>query len=94
MKETTLMKVGVLGHDRESVGPSVGPHGGVIGSGKADVAHMKRLRVQIGESLGESPGQVLVEEELHSPAAKSRRSREAANARQARRSSSARSGKS
>ena len=63
------MKVGVLGHDRESVGPSVGPHGGVIGSGKADVAHMKRLRVQIGESLGESPGQVLVEEELHSPAA-------------------------
>ena len=53
------MKVGVLGHDRESVGPSVGPHGGVIGSGKADVAHMKRLRVQIGESLGEFSGVIL-----------------------------------
>src|SRR2546422_5189361 len=71
------------------------PDGVVVGSLQADLADMRRARVQVCESGQKTGREILVEEQPHAGGTDTNlRSRSAAKARQARRSSRVRSGKS
>src|SRR5438128_10143291 len=71
------------------------PDGVVVGSLQADLADMRRARVEVCESGQKTGREILVEEQPHAGGTDTNlRSRSAAKARQARRSSRVRSGKS
>src|SRR5205823_4153648 len=81
--------------DREPILGCVSPDGVVIGSLKANLADMRRARVEVAEDGEETGREVLVEEQPHAGGTETNlRSRSAAKARQARMSSRVKSGKS
>src|SRR5690606_1693931 len=92
-KEAPLVEIRVLRHEKETVLRCEAPQPLVRRGKEPDLPGMHRAGVHVGEESNEPERQVLVEQEPHA-AAKSRRSRSAANARAARRSSMVRSGKS
>lgn len=91
--EGQLVEVGVLRHDREPVGAGELPHLPVGRCAETDRDNVDALRVDVAELVDEEPGQVLVEQQLHTEGA-TRRSRNAANSSAARTCSAVSSGKS
>src|SRR5712664_2659439 len=74
---------------------SVSPDGVVVGSLQANLADMRRVRMEVADEGEETGREVLVEEQLHAGGTETNlRSRSAAKARQARMSSRIKSGKS
>jgi hypothetical protein len=72
-----VCKIGVLGHQDESVGFGVLLKDGVISLGQAKQADLTGTGEEVGEGLTEFEAEVLVEQQLHA-AVKRRRSRSAA----------------
>jgi hypothetical protein len=60
-KEAAFVKIGVLGHDGETLLGGVAPHEVVIGSGEAYVTNMGRVGIQGGERSDQAGREVLVE---------------------------------
>jgi len=94
-QKAKLVKVRILGYDREALRRRILPDGIVVRAAKPDVANVVTVREYICQGAHEPVRQVLVEEQVHvGGISRSRRSRSAANAKQARISSRVRSGKS
>jgi len=94
-QEAPLVEIGILRDDREPMLGGVSPDGIVIGSLQANLADMRRARVEVREDGEETGREVLVEEQPHAGGTETNlRSRSAAKARQARMSSRVKSGKS
>src|SRR5260370_3803762 len=92
-QKAELMKIGVLRDDRQAVLGGVSPHRRVIGRTEADVPHVVRPRIHIGEPLHKARREVrsraaAPDAPIYSPDANiSRRPRSAAKAMLARRAS-------
>ena len=72
-----VCKIGILGHQEESVGFGVLPKDAVIGLGQANQADLTGAGEEVSKGLTEFEAEVLVEQQLHA-AVRRRRSRSAA----------------
>src|SRR5437899_10635035 len=94
-QEAPFVEIGIPRDDREPMLGSVSPDGVVVGSLQANLADMRRVRIEVADEGEETGREVLVEEQLHAGGTETNlRSRSAAKARQARMSSRIKSGKS
>src|SRR5437773_8735430 len=94
-QKAPLVEIGVLRNYCEPALRGVPPDGVVIGSLQANLADMRRARIEVREEGEEAGREVLVEEQPHAGGTETNlRSRSAAKARQARMSSRVKSGKS
>ena len=93
-QKAPLMKVRILGNDREAVFSGKSPYQLVISGFEPNQADVRGVRVEGCKALQEPVRDVLVKEQFHAGIVISLRSRSAAKARHARMSSLVRSGKS
>ena len=94
-EKASLVKIGVLRHDGQSVLNGIVLNDLVVCRMQRHISNVDRAWVEITDKFDQSRGQIVVKEQVHSGGIDtSLRSRSAANARQARMSSRVRSGKS
>jgi len=94
MSEASLIKIRIFGDDHEIVFGSMLPDSRILRPEQSDISNVGRSRINIRQLSRQPERKVLIEEQLHRGAEKSRRSRSAAKRSAARISSEERSGKS
>lgn len=82
--DRSMVEVDVLGYDDEVVGCSIVPYVVIIGTTKAEVMNVCRIRIHVAEQTDKPRRDVLIEEEPHAGMTMTFRPRSAAKAKQAR----------